>query len=662
MKIQIWGTRASIPVSGSQFNQFGGNTSCIEVSSQNGDSLILDGGSGLGAWASASKALNDLPTICLTSGQLDKILGLPFLSSMRAKRLVIYGPASAKKQVEKLFDGLAPMRGTGAPEIDFRIIAGRALFNVGDIEVEALAANPEEDSLAYKIKADGMAFAYSGDHEIPLGSEETVEQGASPLPDFMAGCDIALVDSHFSEKDHATHEGRGHSHPEQWAAALKDRKIGKIFLGLFNHYYSDDDIDLLLSAVKYAYPDLKIECAREGMIIEDGKIISTSVQEQCPICEFFKKTAYLSDTHAVLDAILTEARRLSRADAGSVYLVKNDELIFSGAQNDTLFPASGANKFFYLNARLTIDKTSIAGYVAATRSNLNIVDVYKLPPESEYAFKADFDQKSGYRTQSVLTVPLLNAKREVVGVLQLINSMKDGRVAPFTERMEKDIASLAAMSTVPLERSFLLTNMILRMLRTSSLRDPGETAGHVYRVGAMAAELYHRWAESNGVEPEELLATKGILRLAAMLHDVGKVGIPDAVLKKPGKLDDNERSIMQKHAAMGANLFDEAENGIDRIAHDIALHHHAKWDGSGYTGDKDINSPSKNDIPIWARITAIADVYDALVSRRCYKEAWDSSKALDILQKDAGTHFDPELVKYFIEIKDIVDAIMQRYQ
>ena len=118
---------------------------------------------------------------------------------------------------------------------------------------------------------------------------------------------------------------------------------------------------------------------------------------------------------------------------------------------------------------------------------------------------------------------------------------------------------------------------------------------------------------------------------------------------------------MQKHASLGASLFDKGTEGIDRIARDIALHHHAKWAGGGYTGDESLPSPSGTDIPLWARITAIADVYDALVSRRCYKEPWNSDKALEILQKDAGTHFDPELVNDFVEIRDTVEAIINRY-
>lgn len=382
---------------------------------------------------------------------------------------------------------------------------------------------------------------------------------------------------------------------------------------------------------------------------------------ECPVCDFFRRIATFSDTHAILAAILSEARNMAHADAGTIYLLEGSELVFSAAQNETLFPSSAANKFFYMNSRVPADKSSIAGYVAVTGQSLNIPDAHVIPAECEYGFNGSFDEKTGYRTVSVLAIPLTGTDGVVKGVLQLINSLKNGRPCPFSDEMCAAVSRLGLMATIPLERSFLITDMILRMLRTSALRDPRETGAHVRRVGSMAAELFHSWAASRDMDPEELLAAKGRLRLAAMLHDVGKVGIPDAVLQKPGRLDDEERAIMQTHSALGAGLFDGSANDIDILAREIALHHHAKWNGEGYTGSPDIPSPAGEDIPLGARITAIADVYDALVSKRCYKEAWDASKALEILQKDAGSHFDPELVEHFLEIQDVVKAIFERY-
>ena len=206
-------------------------------------------------------------------------------------------------------------------------------------------------------------------------------------------------------------------------------------------------------------------------------------------------------------------------------------------------------------------------------------------------------------------------------------------------------------------------NLIMRMLRTVALRDPGETAGHVVRVGTCAAEIYHRLAEKQGLDIDILHQGKDNIRLAAMLHDMGKVGIADAILKKPGRLDAEERAIMEQHCALGASLFDsrDLEWDMDSMARDIALNHHQKWDGTGYTGSPDVPALAGEAIPLPARIVAVADVYDALVSRRCYKDARPVSEAIDILVKDKGSHFDPEVIDAFLDITDLVAAIHQKY-
>lgn len=665
MKIKIWGARGSTPVSGERFKRFGGETSCVEAKTDGGDVVIFDAGTGLGVMGrEQAKSAKDETVICLTHPHLDHIQGLPFYAPIYKGKTLLIGPRGTREAVGRLFDGVFhPVRRESLTGLEIREIEPGESFSIGSALVETAETNHPGESLAYKISSDGFSFVYGLDHEIPLDNDPNGMRLTKELIKFMEGNDIILADGHFSAQDHDKYIGWGHSHPEQWAEALKGRKVGKIIFGHFSPSYSDAEVDELLQTVRDAYPELRLYAAYDGCVIEGREIKGRKEAESCPTCNFLKKTVSLTDTYAVLDAILTEARRVSVADAGTVYLARGNELSFSAAQNDTLFPDSEANKFFYMNSRIPIDKTSIAGYVAATGASLNINDAHKLPPDSEYGFNVDFDRQSGYRTKSILAVPLKNAKGGIMGVLQLINAKSGaGGVVPFTCKAEENVANLAAMAALPLERSFLVANIILRMLQTSALRDPQETAGHVYRVGGIAAELYHRWALAHKVEPEELLSTKGVLRLAAMLHDVGKVGIPDSVLKKPGKLTDEERAVMQKHAALGASLFSDGVDRIDRMAKDIALYHHAKWDGTGYTGDESIKIPSQDDIPLWARITTIADVYDALVSRRCYKDAWDSTEALELMQKNAGTQFDPELVGYFIEIKDLVDAIIKRYQ
>ncbi|MFZ6819262.1 HD domain-containing phosphohydrolase [Undibacterium sp. Ji22W] len=183
--------------------------------------------------------------------------------------------------------------------------------------------------------------------------------------------------------------------------------------------------------------------------------------------------------------------------------------------------------------------------------------------------------------------------------------------------------------------------------RAAEYRD-NETGLHVIRMSHYARILALA-AGFSKIYAEELFN-------AAPMHDIGKIGTPDSVLLKPGKLDQEEWSLMQKHVLMGAEILGEHDSPLLQIARTIALHHHEKYDGSGYphqiVGDA---------IPVEARIVAIADVFDALTSVRPYKKAWTVDEAVDLLQKEKGKHFDPELVDLFIAQLPAVLEIMRLY-
>lgn len=668
MEIKVWGSRGSMPISGPEFVCHGGETTCLEVRLNSGESFLLDAGTGISAYDRATAGRSRYPVLCLTHPHLDHVQGLPFFSGIyNAKNpLKIYGPEfpdgpSLENSLSRLFDGvLMPVQWESLPRHELHPVKPGEMLELFGARLETCPTLHPGGCMAWKITADGWTFAFTGDHEIPLDDSDPQKNEANErLMRFLSGCDIVLADSHFSDADHASHAGWGHSSYNQWQNALAGRGVGLLLYTHFNPAYTDQTIEGL--AAEGNEGEVPSAAVFDQCLIRRDGIVEKAAETECAACNFSQKVASFSDTHAILDALLTATRKLGNADAGTVYLVDDGELRFAAAQNDTLFPASAANKFAYVNSRLPINRKSIAGFVAETGKALNIGDVYKLPPDSEYSFNQALDKATGYRTSSVLALPLANGEGRIIGVLQLINSRGKNGSVPFSRQMTRAIGHLCSMSTIPLERSFLIVDMILRMLRTSALRDPAETAGHVRRVGSMAAELYHRWAEKAGVDPEELLATKGQLRLAAMLHDVGKVGIPDAVLKKPGKLDAEERAIMEQHAFLGAGLFAHSIHEIDKMARDIALHHHARWDGRGYTGNEGIASPKGSAIPLCARITAIADVYDALVSDRSYKKGWDVEKAVALLKEEAGSHFDPELVEYFLEIGDLVQSISARY-
>ena len=195
------------------------------------------------------------------------------------------------------------------------------------------------------------------------------------------------------------------------------------------------------------------------------------------------------------------------------------------------------------------------------------------------------------------------------------------------------------------------------------------------RVAGYTVELYERWAYRHGIGKDEVDKNKDLLKLAAMLHDVGKVAISDIILKKPAKFTPEEYVIMQTHTCSGARLFDDPQSDFDTIAAEVALTHHENWDGSGYPGwiDPANGSIIKGDsegkpvrrrgdeIPLSGRIVAIADVYDALMSRRVYKEAWDESAVLDELRSLSGVKFDPELIDIFFEVLPRIHEIRERH-
>jgi putative two-component system response regulator len=166
-----------------------------------------------------------------------------------------------------------------------------------------------------------------------------------------------------------------------------------------------------------------------------------------------------------------------------------------------------------------------------------------------------------------------------------------------------------------------------------------DTGSHIWRMAAYAAALARaaQW-------PVERAA---LLELAAPMHDTGKIGIPDSILKAPRKLDAEEWTIMKSHTRIGHTILNKSNTPLFQMAAAIALSHHERWDGTGYP-----EGLAATEIPQSARIVAIADVFDALTMRRPYKEAWPNQTAFDTLRRDAGSHFDPELVALFLDIEE----------
>lgn len=391
------------------------------------------------------------------------------------------------------------------------------------------------------------------------------------------------------------------------------------------------------------------------------------------ILKAIEELGALKDIDAILDRVLDEARAMTGADAGSIYLVEEGALRFSYVHNDTLFTGPDASKHLYTDEIVPIDERSIVGYAAMTGRTLAIPDVYALSGDEPYSFNRKFDEESGYRTTSMLTMPLATFEGRVVGVMQLINAKDErGRARPFTERHIHYAPLFANSASVTIERGMMTRESMLRMMKMAKMRDPAETGEHVQRVGAYSAEIYQQWARRRGLDEMEIRRWKDMLRLAAMLHDVGKVGISDMILKKPGRFEPHEAAIMKWHTVYGAALFANANSELDILCRQVAQGHHERWDGKGYPGllTDDLSQARKlcttplagEDIPLGARITALADVYDALISPRVYKPAWPAEKVLEEIARGRGAQFDPEVVDAFFDIQDTIRAIRKKYQ
>ncbi|MDR1367619.1 MAG: HD domain-containing protein [Candidatus Accumulibacter sp.] len=660
MEIILHGVRGGIGANAPETFFYGANTACIELTPEGGPLVFLDAGTGL------REAGKKLPTsgeahLFLSHGHVDHVIGLWYFPPLHSPAWTthLYLPEWLEPFPDYFYRcGLFP--------VPFDQLEGKVVRHTirdgesvdlspetGRVTVEAFATNHPGGNFGYRVRADNAVFVYSGDHEI-IG-----EAGIEAAAVMLAGAALAVVDAQFGRADHRF--GLGHSAWEDWAAAAEKAGVRRLVLAHHAPECKDMELDKLDKSLRDPYGRLQIVVGREGnrFTLGSGHPVRRRSDR---LFRFLEELADYRDTNALLDRILTEARKITQADAGTIFLAEGSELVFAYTHNDSLFSADEAFRYAYLSLRVPISEKSIAGYVASIGRSLNLPDVRALPAGVPYVFNEDYDRQTGYVTRSALTLPFLDSRRRVLGVMQLINSLGPGKTpCAFTSDMEQDCRMLAWEVSGILARSEMEKNGIYAILRMAAVHDPTETSAHAERVGAVAAELYHVWAARRGKDQETIRREKGRMRLAAMLHDIGKVGISDLILKKPGKLTDEEFHVMRGHTALGASILADDPGDVARLAREIALHHHQKWNGQGYAGSGDEGRLAGDDIPLSARFTALADVFDALVSRRCYKAPWAFEKAMGFLQEEAHRHFDPALVECMLEIDDLIRSIYARF-
>ncbi|MBR4399236.1 MAG: HD domain-containing protein [Fibrobacter sp.] len=291
------------------------------------------------------------------------------------------------------------------------------------------------------------------------------------------------------------------------------------------------------------------------------------------------------------------------------------------------------------------------GYSVKTGEPLLIKDAYQDP-----RFDRRSDEKTHYRTTSVMTVPLMNSAGNVMGVFQAINKQgtnEQGEAAVFSIQDLERLSLTAVYSAKTVESAMLNMELeatqreIIHILGEVSEYRSQETGDHIQRV----AEISYMLAKFMGLPENEVER----IRLAAPMHDLGKVGIPDAILNKPGRFTDDEYAIMKTHSEIGYNMLHNSKRKLLRFAAEIARSHHERWDGRGYP-----KGIAGEEIPLAGRICSVADVLDALSSPRCYKQPWPEEKVKEEFQKQRGAQFQPELVDVLMDHWDEIYSLYRR--
>ena len=288
---------------------------------------------------------------------------------------------------------------------------------------------------------------------------------------------------------------------------------------------------------------------------------------------------------------------------------------------------------YYIKEIRIRDDKGIAGYVFQTGEMLNIKNAYE-----DDRFSKDIDMLIGYKTQNVLAIPLFSSEKEPIGVVEVINKLDNSF---FSEEDIELLNHLVLYINSIIDNALLVDQLkethrsiIFKLSNMTRYKDP-ETENHTKRVGLYCLTIGKHLGFDEG--------TLETLQLASMMHDIGKIGVPDIILLKPEKLSESEWDTMKKHTIIGNEILKGDENRLSEIASIIALEHHEKWNGSGYPYSK-----KGEDITIFGRITSIADVFDALISKRPYKTPWSFNDAVEYISSQRGEHFDPKLVDIFI--------------
>ena len=355
---------------------------------------------------------------------------------------------------------------------------------------------------------------------------------------------------------------------------------------------------------------------------------------------YLTEVSSLRDHDEIIKVLADMGRALTSADRCTVWVVSDDK------QKIWTKIAHGMDAI-----ELPID-SGIVGAAIVNKEKILIEDVYQ-----DARFNREIDKQTGYRTRSMMVIPMFDNDDAIIGAFQVINHQGEKGVFDHRDMQRLMLASTYAAETLVAARlaqeiEETQREVVFTMGAIGESRSK-ETGNHVKRV----AEYSKILALAYGLSEEDA----ELLKQASPMHDIGKVAIPDAVLNKPGRFNAQERKIMDKHAELGYNMVNNSERPLLKAAAIVAYEHHEKYNGKGYPRGK-----AGEDIHIFGRITALADVFDALGSDRVYKRAWKDDKIFQLFKEERGEHFDPQLVDLFFEnleaILTVRDTFKDSYQ
>jgi len=351
---------------------------------------------------------------------------------------------------------------------------------------------------------------------------------------------------------------------------------------------------------------------------------------------YLAEVSSLKDYDEILEVLAGMGRALTSADRCSIWVVSDDK------------------KTIWTKVAQGIDRLEIpitSGIVGDAISNGHrelIDDVYK-----DDRFNRNIDKNTGYMTKAMMVIPMYDYDDNIIGAFQVINHRGETEAFDARDMERLTLASTYAAETLisaklAIEIEETQKEVVFTMGSIAESRSK-ETGNHVKRV----AEYSKMLALAYGMDEDEA----ELLKQASPMHDIGKIAIPDNILNKPGRFDENERFIMDTHADLGYHMIKNSEKPLLKAAAIVAREHHEKWNGTGYP-----RKLSGEDIHIYGRITAIADVFDALGSDRVYKKAWSDEKIFGLLKEERGEHFDPKLIDIFFENLDKIKAVREQFK